>query len=140
MFRVGVEKHHKGFEINEEHPCFIRSFTNMSLNRALISQYIQFFDSISKEQFTCIINTLTTEQTKIIIEIVYNVLYNNQITLSPIHKKLLKPQKEVLEQIADIKISTSFKRDILIPKNHLFVGKTLKIAHQVNAIHEILFD
>lgn len=96
----------------------------MSILPPKLKNFVEVFTDVSLYQLGCILNTISIKQLKIIVEIVFNLLYNKSIKLSPSQTRGLRKFVPFFEELSDKKIPLKRKR-VLITKYPLAVQKAL---------------
>ena len=113
----------------------MRQCVNFSNEMATIPETLLEFARVfiisNYHQFTCLLNTIDNRQLKIIVELIYNLLYNTTISLTKTQKGKLKKYKNTYITIADNTKSLKLKK-VLITKHPGAIKTALVVIAEIH--------
>ena len=92
--------------------------------------FAKVFSKSAHPQFTCLLNTIDLNQTKFILEICHNLLYNSTLSLKE-HKRKLRKYSDLYIFLADKSKSLKVKKQIIV-QNPTAIKAALTVIASIN--------
>ncbi len=89
--------------------------------------FLGFLLSAKKKQRKCILKVITTQQLKVLVEIIYNVLHGFETVIDEKELQRLKTHKRVLRQIVAKRLSRAERIKLL--SKHITI--VIRLLHEI---------